>query len=307
MKGGFMKGEVFYWILNMSIGASVTGIVVMALRKIKRLPRRLVFLLWAIPFLRMWVPIGIGSKYGLMGLLSRMGMKTVVVYERRETISAMNMVGAAESYFPVTYKVNILENVFDAAFVVWMAGCAVFLGMLCFLYVSSLKELRHTTCRQDNILISETTESPRVYGIFRPQILLPEKYEDKDITYVLAHEKAHIRRKDNLWRLLGFITACVHWFNPFSWLFLKLFLEDMEFSCDETVLRDLDETKRRAYAGALVDCAEDISIFASAFGGAGLGKRVRRILSYKRVSLFATVCFVLLGLGIAYALLTNGM
>lgn len=180
---------MFYWILNMSIGASVTGIVVMALRKIKRLPRRLVFLLWAIPFLRMWAPIGIGSKYGLMGLLSRMGMKTVVVYERREIISAMNMVGAAESYFPVTYKINILENVFDAAFVVWMAGCAVFLGMLCFLYFSSQKELRHTTCRQDNILISETTESPGCMGFSARRSFFPQGMKIRILPMFLPMKK----------------------------------------------------------------------------------------------------------------------
>ncbi len=302
-----MWGEVFYWILNMSIGASMSGIVIIALRKMKKLPKRLIFLFWIIPFLRMWVPVGIGSKYGLMGILSQAGMKTVVVYESRETISAMNAVGAADSYFPVTYKINILENVFHWAAVVWLAGCAAFLGILSFLYASSKKELRRTIRRQDNIRLSDATKSPRVYGIFRPQILLPAGYEDKNITYILAHEKAHIRRMDNLWRLLGFITVCVHWFNPFSWLFLKLFLEDMEFSCDEMVLKDFDEKERKAYAKALVDCAEDSSVFASAFGGAGLSKRICRILSYKKVSLFAATCFALLGVVIAYMLLTNGM
>lgn len=302
-----MWGEVFYWILNMSIGASITGAVIIALRKIRKIPKRLVFFLWGIPFLRMWMPVGIGSNYGLMGFLSKMGMKTVVVYEGKETISAMNAVGAAESYFPVIYKINILEHVFDAAFVVWLAGCAAFFGILILLYTVSQKELRRTLCWYDNIRLSERTESPRVYGIFRPQILLPAEFKEKEITYILAHEKAHIRRMDNLWRLLGFITACVHWFNPFSWLFLKLFLEDMEFSCDETVLKSLNEKDRRAYAEALVDCAEDVSVFASAFGGAGIRNRICRILSYKKISVFAAVCFAFLIAGVAYTLLTNGL
>lgn len=302
-----MQGEVFYWVLNMSIGASMTGIILMVFRKIKRLPKRLVFLLWAIPFLRMWVPVGIGSEYGLMGFLSKLGMKTVVVYEGKETLSSMNAVGMAESYFPITYKVNVLESVFHTASVVWLAGCAAFLGILIFLYIVSKKELRRTLYWRDDIWLFEMTESPRVYGIFRPRILLPAGYKEKDITYILAHEKVHIRRGDNLWRLLGFITACVHWFNPFSWIFLKLFLEDMEFSCDERVLKDLDEKERKAYAEALVDCARDVSAFASAFGGAGIRGRISRILSYKKISVFAAVCFALLGLGIAYTLLTNGL
>lgn len=302
-----MRGEVFYWVLNMSIGASMTGIVLMAFRKIKRLPKRLVFILWTIPFLRMWVPVGIGSQYGLMGLLSKIGMKTVVVYEGRETLSSMNAVGAAESYFPITYKINVLESVFNTAALIWLAGCAVFLGILIYLYTVSKKELRHTVYWRDDIWLSEMTESPRVYGIFRPRILLPSEYKEKDITYILAHEKAHIRRWDNLWRLLGFITACVHWFNPFSWIFLKLFLEDMEFSCDERVMKDLDEKGRKAYAEALLDCVQDVSVFSSAFGGVGIRGRIIRILSYKKISVFAALCFALLGLGIAYTLLTNGL
>ena len=72
-------------------------------------------------------------------------------------------------------------------------------------------------------------------------------------------------------------------------------------------MKDFDEKERKAYAKALVDCAEDSSVFASAFGGAGLSKRICRILSYKKVSLFAATCFALLGVVIAYMLLTNGM
>lgn len=91
-----MPGEAFYWILNMSVTASLAGAVLLALRKIKKLPRRLIFLLWAIPFLRMWMPVSIGSRYGLMGFLARAGVRTVTVYERAEPLTMMNCVGAAE-------------------------------------------------------------------------------------------------------------------------------------------------------------------------------------------------------------------
>lgn len=329
-------GEAFYWILNMSVTASLAGAVLLALRKIKKLPRRLIFLLWAVPFLRMWMPVSIGSRYGLMGFLARAGVRTVTVYERAEPLTMMNCVGAAESYFPVVYKINVLENLFRGAFIVWLIVCVTLFGILIFLYVDSKKKvcqgevLTHGHCAdgdytvgggtadgtdrscrngrfRETIRLSGEVASPAVYGILHPQIVLPESYRDKDLTYILAHENVHIRRLDNVWRLAAAATACLHWFNPLAWLFLKLFLEDMELACDEQALAGLGEKEKKAYALALVECAADRSLFASAFGGANLHKRVRSILSYKKISFFSALCFAALAAGIACALLTNGV
>ena len=254
-------------------------------------------------------------------------MRTVTVYEGPEILSMMNFVVAAESYFPVVYKVNILENLFNGAFTVWLVGCVVLFGILIFLYVGSKRE----ACRGErlelpddgviagdkweaccdgrfrgNIRLSEEIDSPAVYGILHPQIVIPASYREKELTYILAHENVHISRRDNLWRLAAFATACLHWFNPFAWLFLKLFLEDMELACDEKVLAGLGEHEKKAYALALVECATDTPLFASAFGGAKLHKRICHILSYKKMSIFSAVCFALLAAGIAFTLLTNG-
>lgn len=328
-----MPGEAFYWILNMSVTASLTGAVLLLLRKIKKLPRRLIFILWAVPFLRLWMPVSIGSRYGLMGFLAKAGIRTVTVYEKSEAFTTMNCVGAAESYFPVVYKINVLENIFNVAFMVWLAGCIIFLGILIFLYIRSKRELcrgerlklRHDGTASDgdqesrcpdklveNVRVSDGISSPVVYGILHPQIVIPASYIDinrreKELTYILAHEKVHIKRRDNLWRLVAFATACLHWFNPFVWLFLKLFLEDMELACDEKALEGLGESEKKAYALALVECAADAHLLVSAFGGANLHKRVSRILSYKKISVFSAFCFALLAAVTAYALLTNGV
>lgn len=308
-----MPGEAFYWILNMSISASLVGAVLLLLRKIKKFPRRLIFILWAVPFLRMWMPVSIGSRYGLMGFLARAGVRTVTVYEKSEVLTTMNCVGAAESYFPVVYKINVLEKIFNGAFIVWLIGCVMFLAVLIFVYVGTKREVCRGDCFQlGKIFLSDKISSPAVYGILHPQIVIPASYHDmnhreKDLTYILAHENVHIKRHDNLWRLAAFATACLHWFNPFVWLFLKLFFEDMELACDEKVLAGLDGNEKKAYALALVECAADESLFASAFGGADLHKRVSHILSYKRVSALSMLCFAVLAAMIVYALLTNGI
>lgn len=58
-----MLADVFYWLLNMSISASIAGIAVFLLNKIPKIPRRIINILWAIPLLRMWIPIGMNSSF----------------------------------------------------------------------------------------------------------------------------------------------------------------------------------------------------------------------------------------------------
>lgn len=305
-----MAGEIFYWLFNMSLAASVGGLCVLLLRAIPRLPRRFACWLWCIPLFRMWVPVGMGSRFSLMTLLSKVTTRTVVVWERGDMSFAFtNMVMAANSYFPVTYRVNLLEELFDAVAVLWLAVAVAILMVFAFLYVTTVRELRDAEQWQGNVYLSDKVDSPALYGVFRPRIVLPCGWEKReDLSVILAHEKAHARHGDNLWRLMAFATAAVHWFNPLAWVFLRVALSDMELFCDERVMGHLDVTGREGYALALVRGAQHLrerNLFVSSFGGAKIRVRVERILNYRRLSLFSTVCFVLLTLAIVYVLLTN--
>ena len=139
-----MLQEVFYWIFNMSITAALTGVLIMLVRLIKRIPRRLTTFLWTIPFLRMTIPLGLDSPYSLMSLLSKITTKTVVVFQPTEDISfsMMNSVMAANSYFPITYKVNILENIFSVASVIWAVVALAIILMLTAIYFATLYEIK---------------------------------------------------------------------------------------------------------------------------------------------------------------------
>ena len=117
-----MLQELFYWVFNMSITAAITGVIIMLVRLMKKIPRRLTVFLWIIPFLRMVFPLGLNSPYSLMSLLSKITTKTIVVYQPVDNVafSMMNSVMAADTYFPTTYRVNIFEKVFDIASVIWI-------------------------------------------------------------------------------------------------------------------------------------------------------------------------------------------
>lgn len=302
-----MLREIFYWVLNMSITAAITGLPVMAVRRVKTLPRRLAALLWAIPFLRLTVPLGLNSPYSLMTLASKLTGRTVVVCRPAEGVafSMMNSVMAAESYFPLTYKERSLERIFGAASVLWMIGALAVLLTLASVYFATMREMRGAARLRDGVYLSDKVVSPAVYGILRPKIVLPASYEGRDIELILLHERTHIRRADNLWRTLGFLLAAAHWFNPLSWVFLKAFLADLELSCDECVLLKLGGGRAKDYARTLLECGQSRTVFASAFGGARIRTRIENILSFRRMTgLSLAVCGVWIA-AVFYVLLTN--
>ena len=274
-----MLQEVFYWIFNMSITAALTGVLIMLVRLIKGIPRRMTTFLWIIPFLRMTIPLGLDSPYSLMTLLSKITTKTVVVFQPTDKISfsMMNSVMAANSYFPITYKVNILENIFSVASVIWAVVALAIVLMLTAIYCTTLFEIKDSKYLRENVYLSEKISSPAVYGVLRPKIVLPAPYKDRDIELIVQHEKTHIRGLDNLWRMIAFLIVAVHWFNPFSWLFLKAFLADLELSCDERVLVKLGADRSKEYASALLECKQGATVFASAFGGARIRTRIENI------------------------------
>ncbi len=302
-------GEIFYWVFNMSVAASISGCVVLILRRINKLPRRCVEVLWLIPFLRALLPFGLSGKYSLMSLISKFAAKTVVIYELHDVpvASYMNFSQSAKSYFPMEYKTNTLEKLFEVASFVWLCGFAALLLAFLSIYFTTMKELLGSEHLNQNIYLSDKVTSPAVYGIFRPKIIIPLSAKNSRLSYVLLHEQAHIRRKDNLKRYAAFLTVFVHWFNPLAWLFLKSFLADCELSCDESVLSRCGEKNKKEYATALLDFKENSAVFASAFGGARVRTRIGHILSYKRMSALSAFFFVILCVIIFYFLLTNSV
>ena len=291
----------------MSIVASFMGLIVMLLRKIRFIPRRVSVFLWIIPFLRMTVPVGLNSPYSLMSLVSRFTTRTVTVYQPSDDIafSFSNSIRAAESYSPITYKVNILGTVFSVAGMIWTVVSLALLIALTIIYVSTKNAVADSRHLESNIFFSDKVDSPAVYGIIRPKIIIPGSYKDMELKYIIRHEKTHIKRLDNLWRIIGFITASIHWFNPLSWVFLKAFLNDLELACDEMAVSGYDKEERKEYARTLLSCSGSKSLLVSAFGGAKVRTRIENVLSYKKMTAFSALGFALLVVVIIFTLITN--
>lgn len=302
-----MPGELFYWVFNMSITAALCGLPILFLRAIKRIPRRVFLWLWLIPFVRMCVLGGMSSKFSLLSVIARFTSRSVTIGEPADhpIWTMTNHVMGAESYFPLIYRLHPLETLFDVSSCVWIiVGISLILGT-CVMYVRTMKDIRSLEHSNDQPLISDLTRSPAVYGIRKPIIVLPHAISSHDIPYILLHEKMHIKRGDNLIRIAALLIVCIHWFNPFAWLFLKMLYEDIEHACDEDVLRICGETEKKAYARVLLSTIEQTNVFSVSFGGASIRRRIENILSYRRLSAMSSLVFSALILSIAYMLLTN--
>lgn len=99
--------------------------------------------------------------------------------------------------------------------------------------------------------------SPAIIGIREPFVILPENgIDEKQLPFVLHHELIHLKRKDLWYKWLFQLVLCIHWFNPFLYLFNKKLNMDCELSCDEKVVSMLEEQERRIYGNVLLDAAE---------------------------------------------------
>lgn len=301
-----MMDKIFYWVFNMSIVVAITGSMVFLIGKIKATPRKLARALWIIPLFRAIFPVGIGGKYSLLDFVSKITKTKVVILEAPfESLNMPNFFMGAAKYFPFEYKSDALERFFRISATVWIIVCAMIILIIIALYTSSGSIAKDAKRIKDNIYYSEHISSPVVYGIIRPKILLPPSVKESDIKYVVLHENAHIRYHDNLWRIVALTVASIHWFNPFVWLFVKSFFSEMEYVCDETAVRGMSNDEIKAYSYVLLECAQNKDPLASPFASSKLSLRIDRLFTYKRISAFSAVFFVVLLFFILYFLGTN--
>lgn len=127
-------------------------------------------------------------------------------------------------------------------------------------------------------------DAPVCVGFFRPRVLLPygrESLGDDEMDCVLCHELWHIKRRDNLFKLLCCIAVCLHWFNPAVWLMLTLANRDVELACDERVL-DCLNVDPKTYALCLIRAQEQKLGTAVSFGGSLIDERIRSIMNKRK-------------------------
>ena len=308
--------ELFLKIINMSISASWLILAVLILRLVlKKAPKWVNVLLWGIVAVRLICPLSFESALSLIPssetipLDIEMAAKPTIDSGVPAINSVVNPV--LSSFAPpqhVLTSANPLQIWIPILNIIWLIGVGALLLYTAVSYWRLCRKVDTAVRYKDNIFQSENVSSPFVLGIIKPRIYLPFNMNGQDLEHVVAHEQAHIRRKDHWWKPLGFLLLTIHWFNPLMWLAYVLLCRDIELACDEKVIKELGNEQRADYMQALVACSVNRRMIAAcplAFGEVGVKERVKSVMNYKKPAFWVIIIAVIICVGVAACFLTN--
>ena len=319
--------DIFLKVVNMSISACWIVLAIVLLRIIlKKAPKWINCLLWGIAGLRLVMPFSLESIFSLIPSAEFIPQELVHSHSSVDVkgTEILNYVGNN----PVSVELGISDGslVFNEitapdcpsinpllistyiASIVWIVGI---IALLVYTLVSFLRlkqKIGTAVLLRDNIYQCEAVVSPFVLGIIRPKIYLPFNMGEQEMEHVIAHEQAHLRRKDHLWKPLGFLILTLHWFNPLVWLGYILLCRDIELACDEKVVKELNNEQRADYSQALLSCSVNRRMVAAcpvAFGEVGVKNRVKSVLNYKKPAFWVIAVAIVLCIVLAFGFLTN--
>lgn len=307
--------ELFLKIINMSISASWLILAVLILRLVlKKAPKWVNVLLWGIVAIRLICPFSFESALSLIPSAETFPKKIISgpSFDVQSGITPVdNRINdyLGDRYFEgVTVPANNGNTIMTILTIVWTIGILLLVAYTVISYWRLHREIDTAVRYKDNIFQSENVSSPFVLGLIKPRIYLPFKLDGQDMEHVVAHEQAHIRRKDHWWKPLGFLLLTIHWFNPLMWLAYVLLCRDIELACDEKVIKGLSNEQRADYTQALVACSVNRRMIAACpltFGEVGVKERVKSVMNYKKPAFWVIIIAVIVCVGVAVCFLTN--
>ena len=307
--------EAFLKVVNMSISAGWLVLAVLALRLIlKKAPKWVNVLLWGIVAIRLICPFSIESALSLIPSTETISPDIMMDWtpEISTGIESLDQIVnpvITTSFTPnPATSANPLQILIPVAANLWLLGVLAMLLYTGISYVVLRRKLRTAVILRENIFQSERVQSPFVLGIVKPRIYLPYAMDAQNLHHVVAHEQAHIRRKDHWWKPLGFLLLTIYWFNPLMWVAYILLCRDIELACDEKVIAELGNEQRADYTQALVTCSVNRRMIAAcplAFGEVGVKERVKSIMNYRKPAFWIIMAAVVVCAVVAVCFLTD--
>ena len=296
-------GELFLKTLNMSIAASWLILAVVLLRfALKKAPKWIAVLLWGVVAVRLVVPFSFESALSLIPSAETFNAHNIQ-YETPAIHSGIPAVNNAvnpvlgETFAPnPAGSVNPLYVWTFIVSVIWLIGIAAMLLYAVTSYVRVHRSVAERAPYEGNIFLCDHVKSPFILGLVRPKIYLPSSMDEAAMGPVIAHEKAHLARRDHWWKPLGFLILTVHWFNPLCWIAYVLLCRDIELACDEKVIRQMDLNGKKQYSTALLEFSTGrrlVTICPLAFGEVGVKERVKNVLNYKKPAFWLIVVAII--------------
>lgn len=336
MAGTFLK------VFDMGVAASWLILAVLAVRLLLRnTPKWIRGILWAMVAVRLICPFTVESALSLVprtGMLSGeevilktgAGMEPGPLQDKEAAADGKQAGRFSGTQVPQAGLRQKTDNTTAYVSFIWLAGLAVMLVYAVAGYFRLCRRVRvsfpveitgikfktkfktNSETKRKNapnqVWICDEIRTPFILGVIRPRIYVPSSLGAEQMKNVAAHEAAHIRRRDHLWKPLGFMLLAVYWFHPLCWISYALFCRDIELACDERVVKDMDLEGRKAYSEALLSCSIQQKLVTAcplAFGEAGVKERVKSILNYRKPAFWAIVAAVAACVAVSVCFLTN--
>lgn len=313
-------GDIFLKLLNMSITAGWLILAVLCIRLLfRKIPKWVNCLLWGVVAIRLICPFSIESQFSILPSTEPIKSSTVVEGEVQNYIPSIDsrltiVENTINPMLTETFAYNESDSAASLQIVTYAAGlvwcCGMVLLIICAMgsAVKLHKLVKEAVCVRDNIYICDVVKSPFILGIFRPRVYLSSALREREMDYILAHESAHLKRKDHWWKALGYLLLCIHWFNPLCWMAYSLLCKDIELACDEKAAKDMTFHEKKEYSKVLLSCAGQrslIMVCPLAFGEVGVKERVKSVLNYKKPTLWIMIATIAVLVILVVCFLTN--
>lgn len=310
---------VFLKLLNMSIAAGFLVLAVIALRLfLKKSPKWVYCVLWGLVGIRLICPLSVESFFSMIPSAETVPQE--IVYAERPAIhsgvaylnSYVNPIISEKLAPTAEAGVSPMQTIILVATVIWLVG---FIIMVCYgaisylrLYCFTREGMPFYKIGDGNIWICDRISTPFILGVLRPRIYLPSAMSEEDMEYVIAHEKAHLKRHDHWWKPVGFALLTIYWFHPMMWVAYILLCRDIELACDERVIKEMGHAYKKPYLETLIHCSAPRKIISAcplAFGEVSVERRVKNVLHYKKPAFWVLVAGVAACIVAAMCFLTN--
>ncbi len=281
-----MSNVAFLWIFSRGMELGVIVLCLLPLRAIlrKKVPRLFSYLLWAA------LPVNLVYNLGeyIWSKLSR----------------------SIVDHVNITPQIIVGENTVQTMRWFWSFGSVIVVTGMLGSYIVLLRRLVGSIRLRKGVYLTDRIGVPFTLGLLRPKIYLPYSLKEEYYESVILHECVHINRRDVWMKYLAVGILGLFWFQPILWFAYRVFVNDMEEACDETVLRKKGTGFREEYARSLLevsDAGERVQGVALGYGAGVIKSRIRHVMNYEKaetgkciIALLVCCLFMILAVPISW-------
>ncbi|QSX08221.1 hypothetical protein J0B03_10550 [Alkalibacter rhizosphaerae] len=308
-----MLEQMFLQVLNMTfVGSFVILFVLVARLLLKKAPKKYSYLLWIVVLFRLIVPFSVKSVLSLIPVNPTPIVRETIYSATPQITTGITNVDQSINAMLPAIRGNgagnpMVDWIFFAA-LLWLMGVAFFMISGAVSLSKTKNSVKNAIHWKDNVYRSKEVKIPFVMGLVKPRIYMPDYLNQSEEEYILLHEQTHIKRLDHGIRILSYLVLSLHWFNPLVWIAFWRSGDDMEMSCDESVINTLGYSLKKDYSQSLLNFAtgkRTFGISPLAFGEGNTKGRIKNILRYKKPRFYIMLAIVVIVIPLAIGLLLN--